>query len=170
MGSGPGNDDTGGGAAVPMTQTDGQALTHLIRTIRTQTPGAGTWDEAGILAALRKVSHLSLTEVIGVAVRAAENPDLKTPAAIGNPGTEVWRPAPPKPAAFVPTPRDEYCELCGKERVTCERIASSPAGDGHKFSPDLPPADPETGELLQRPDTNEARAQARAELERIKSA
>lgn len=170
MGSSPGNDDTGGGAAVPLTLADGQALAHLVRAIRTQTPGAGAWDEAGILAALRKVSHLNLVEVVGVAVRAAENPDLKTPAAIGNPGTEAWRPAPPKPVAYVPTPRQEYCDLCGKARPLCEAAAQSPAGDGHQFVPDLPPADPETGELEQRPDTTEARALARAEIERIKSA
>lgn len=170
MESGLGDDDTGGGAAVPLTQSDAHAIAHLVRSIRTQTPGAGSWDEAGIIAALKKVKALHLAEVVGAAVRAAENPDLRTPAAIGNPGTEVWRLAPPKPVAYVPTPREEFCELCGKRRAMCEQISEGPTGDGHKFVPDLPPADPETGELHQLPDTAEARARARAELERIKSA
>lgn len=170
MGFGSGDDDTGGGAAVPLTQAEAQSLTNLVRAVRSQTPGAGAWDEAGVMAALRKVSQLGLVEVIGAAIRAAENPDLKTPAAIGNPATEVWRPAPPKPVAYVPTPREDYCDWCGKTRDLCQLIATGPTGDGHEFDSGLPDADPETGELIELPDTTQARARVRAAIRKDESA
>lgn len=91
----------------------------------------------------------------------ATDPATRTPRRVLEAGP-WWHLAPTGGAPHRPLPREEWCDHCGKERALCQRIAKSPTGDGHDFDPGLPEADPETGELVERPDTTEARARARA--------
>ena len=64
-----------------LSQSQGQALTALLHTIRRD------WGLAGITAALKKASPLgSAAEVAVAACRCAANPDMRTPALIADPG------------------------------------------------------------------------------------
>ena len=64
-----------------LSQSQGQALTALLHTIRRD------WGLAGITAALKKASLLgSAAEVAVAACRCAANPDMRTPALIADPG------------------------------------------------------------------------------------
>ena len=66
---------------MPLSQSQGQALTALLHTIRRD------WGLAGITAALKKASPLgSAAEVAVAACRCAANPDMRTPALIADPG------------------------------------------------------------------------------------
>jgi len=66
---------------MPLSQSQGQALTALLHTIRRD------WGLAGITAALKKASPLgSAAEVAVAACRVAANPDMRTPALIADPG------------------------------------------------------------------------------------
>jgi hypothetical protein len=153
-----------GGDVVPVSKSDAQAIVQLVRTVRAQTPGAGPWDEAGILAALRKVAHMSLTEVIGAAIRAAADPTFSTPGGIGNTETSAWRPPAPSPIRRPPLKPAERCRVCSQPRHVCEQLSKLP-GDGHEFTPDVGYCvDQSTGELAERPDTTEGRAMVRAAI------
>jgi len=64
-----------------LSQSQGQALTALLHTIRRD------WGLAGITAALKKASLLgSAAEVAVAACRCAANPDMRTPSLIADPG------------------------------------------------------------------------------------
>lgn len=64
-----------------LSQSQGQALTALLHTIRRD------WGLAGITAALKKASLLgSAAEVAVAACRCAADPDMRTPALIADPG------------------------------------------------------------------------------------
>jgi len=64
-----------------LSQSQGQALTALLHTIRRD------WGLAGITAALKKASLLgSAAEVAVAACRCAANPDMRTPVLIADPG------------------------------------------------------------------------------------
>ncbi|KAB2809290.1 hypothetical protein F9L07_19820 [Pimelobacter simplex] len=148
---------------MPVSREDAQALTQLVRSVRAQTPGAGPWDEAGIMAALKKVAHVELTEVVGAALRAAADKTFSTPGGIANTDTSCWRPPPPTMHRRQPLRPSERCRDCSKPRHICEQLSKLP-GDGHRFVPDLPLADQSTGELIEPPDTTEARAAVRAAI------
>lgn len=154
---------------MPLSDQDIRALTYLAG--RCRPTGAPRWDEAGIFAAIAKVRHMALDDVALSVIRAASDFNAKTPGVIANLRAPNWQERAGADARpYEPTAREDWCEYCGKPRELCQRIAQGPAGDGHQFDSGLPSADPETGELHELPDTNEARALARAELERIKSA
>ena len=66
---------------MPLSQSQGQALTALLGTIRKD------WGLPGITAALKKASPLgSAAEVAVAACRCAADPDMRTPALIPTPG------------------------------------------------------------------------------------
>jgi hypothetical protein len=115
------------------------------------------------MAALKKVAHLDLVEVTGAALRAAADKTFSTPGGIANTSTSCWRPAAPTVHRQQPLQPSERCRICSQPRPRCEVISRLP-GDGHAFIPDLPDADPETGELIERPDTTEAQASVRAAI------
>jgi len=114
-----------------LSQSQGQALTALLHTIRKD------WGLAGITAALKKASPLgSAAEVAVAACRCAANPDMRTPALIADPGphwlglaagsrlapqmcvthpeqkagacAECFKAAVPRPADFVVPRRDHH--------------------------------------------------------------
>jgi hypothetical protein len=66
---------------MPITQSQGQALTALIGQLRKD------WDLAGIRAAIRKAALIGAPADVAVAAcRCAANPDMRTPALIAEPG------------------------------------------------------------------------------------
>lgn len=91
--------------------------------------GAAKWDAAGVVAAISNVRHLTLAEVAHAVFNAAANKELRTPGAIGNTGSEVWRADPTPPLAREPYDEHTTCGICGKSRFNCER---NPYGD-HAF-------------------------------------
>jgi len=119
---------------MPLSQSQGQALTALLHTIRRD------WGLAGITAALKKASLLgSAAEVAVAACRCAANPDMRTPALIADPGPhwqglaagsrlapqmcathpeqkaggcpDCWAERKPKPASFVVPKRDRHLKV-----------------------------------------------------------
>lgn len=91
--------------------------------------GAPKWDPAGVVAALANVRHLTLAEVAHAVFNAAANKELRTPGAIGNTGSEVWRTEPSTTLAREPYDAFTTCGICGRARHDCER---NPHGD-HDF-------------------------------------
>lgn len=78
------------------------AAVHLIRP---------TWDQPGILAAIAKVAQRHPCDVLMAAARAAANPELTNPGAIGNQAAECWRERVTMPTAYKPPKRHEACPL-----------------------------------------------------------
>lgn len=151
---------------MPLTDQDIRALTYL--AVRARPRGAARWDEAGIAANIAKVRHLAIADVSLAVIRAAADPSAATPGVIANTTAPNWRERATSSSAigFEPLGPAERCSICSLSRDRC--AARSHLPDGHTFTPDLPPADPETGELLDI-DTTPARALVREAIERIKT-
>lgn len=91
--------------------------------------GAAKWDPAGVVAAISTVRHLSLAEVAHAVFNAAANKELRTPGAIGNTDSEVWRAEPSSTLSRPAYDPFTTCGICGRSRHDCER---NPHGD-HAF-------------------------------------
>ena len=116
---------------MPLSQSQGQALTALLHTIRRD------WGLAGITAALKKASLLgSAAEVAVAACRVAANEGIRSPSLIADPGphrsglaagsrlapvmcvthpeqkagscAECWAARKPRPVNFVVPKRDKH--------------------------------------------------------------
>ena len=98
----------------PLTsRAQAEAIAEAVHLIRPE------WDTPGILAAVAKVAHRHPCDVLMAATRAAANPELKNPGAIGNQQSEVWRERVTVPTSpRNPTPATA-CHDCGRERDTC---------------------------------------------------
>ena len=116
---------------MPLSQSQGQALTALLHTIRRD------WGLAGITAALKKASPLgSAAEVAVAACRCAANPDMRTPALIADPGPH-WlglaagsRLAPVMCVAH-PARKAGGCPECFKAAVPRADLCPVPRRDRH---------------------------------------
>ena len=113
---------------MPVTKDQAAQLASLAAAIRPH--GARRWDHTGIVAQIAKVQHLHLADVALAVIRAADDRDLETPGAIGNPAAPCWkerktdRPQPVEP--FNPT---STCGICGRTETHCRRNQHS----GHTF-------------------------------------
>lgn len=98
--------------------------------------GARRWDAPGVIAAIAKVKHLDLAEVIKTVGRAAGDRDLDTPAAIGNTTAPCWIERPIERWTPDKVEIADRCSTCGKSRDRCQ---NSPrfADDDHVFEPDF---------------------------------
>jgi hypothetical protein len=66
---------------MPMTRSQGEALTALIHQLRKD------WDLPGIRSALQRAAQIgSATDVATAACRCAGNPEMRTPTLIAEPG------------------------------------------------------------------------------------
>lgn len=74
-------------------ERDLRALAYLATRLRTETMGAGKWDDNGIWPILKKLEGQNLAVVIERVARHAADPEAKTPGAILRP--------------FVPGPAEE---------------------------------------------------------------
>jgi hypothetical protein len=119
---------------MPVTKEQAAMIADLASAARPH--GARRWDAPGIVAALAKVRHLELAEVLMAVGRAARDRDLETPAAIGNPSAPCWIERPIERATPEKTTPDTRCGICGHAR---ERCATAPrfADDDHAFEPDF---------------------------------
>lgn len=72
-----------------VTREQADALASLAADIRAAA-GHGRWDRPGIKAAIGRVKDRSLADVMLAVARAADDPSLTTPGAIGNPQTSCW--------------------------------------------------------------------------------
>lgn len=116
-----------------MPVTDDQAKQLAVMACAARPHGAPRWDPAGVYAAIRKVQNLALTDVMRAVANAADDRELVTPGAIGNPSAPCWRTrSPDHTRVYVPDTWDDptdRCAECSKPRSVCESIKSS----GHTF-------------------------------------
>ena len=114
-----------------MTVTADQAkmLTTLALAIRPH--GAPRWDGPGVMAALKRVAHLKLSDVTRAVTRAAEDAGLQTPAPIGIPTSPCWadKVLDDSPVRNV-VPRGLRCTVCDNDHERCRRLWT---GD-HEFA------------------------------------
>lgn len=105
-----------------MNQQDQRAIAYLTKRTREQHQNANPWDLPGITAAIEKVANLPIHEVTAAALRAANDPNLDTPTAIGNTHSSYWRNTPPAPPVHGPAgvthAKDKPCGTCGKPETS----------------------------------------------------
>ncbi|UFU03456.1 hypothetical protein LQF12_02260 [Ruania suaedae] len=116
-----------------LQQRSAQALTVLIHEIRP------AWDEQGIYAALGKARDMgTLPEIATAAIKAALDPEAKTPGIIASQGPH-WR-TPPEATASQPI-REDRCKVYGHSDTarTCRSCRGEylvegrwPAGTKHQ--------------------------------------
>lgn len=94
---------------MPVTDQEARALTFLVKRRRDTLSHATKWDEPGIAAAISRVAHCDLGEVMAACARAATDKTLTTPAAIGDTRSSAWRERLVEP---VPT-RPRVCDVHG---------------------------------------------------------
>ncbi|MBB3040999.1 hypothetical protein [Nocardioides soli] len=87
------------------------------------------------MAALGKVRHFDLGEVMMTVGRAARDRTLETPAAIGNPAAPCWIERPVERWQPEKVERSNRCGVCNQRRDICERTPRW-ADDDHVFTPD----------------------------------
>lgn len=94
-----------------------RALCFLALRVRRDTHGAGPWDEAGLMANLRKIANRNLHLTIEHVLRHAADPNAKSPGVI----LGSYTPAAPDPKAqpFTPPKRHEACAACGRHHDHC---------------------------------------------------
>ena len=107
-----------------MTRKDAEHLTALLHAIRP------TWDPQGILHALGDVAGRDLATVVVAAVRAATNPQVKTPAVIAMPGPH-WETTAPRKQVVDAAARCDDCGGFHTRLSPCNpREAARDVGDG----------------------------------------
>lgn len=128
---------------MPVTDQQARAIVYLTKQARDQLHGARNWDEPGIAAAIAKVTHLHLVDVTNAAMRAADDRDLATPGAIGNPAAPCWRERNvDRVVHAAPIPPAELCDVCGKPlHPTIDHPFESIAAANHRRAtePGKPP-------------------------------
>lgn len=119
---------------MPVTKDQAEMIANLATAARPH--GSRRWDAPGVMAALGKVRHLELAEVLMAVGRAARDRDLETPAAIGNTAAPCWIERPVERPQPERTTRESRCGICGKSR---ERCTTAPrfGDDDHAFEPDF---------------------------------
>lgn len=118
---------------MPVTKPHAEMLTALAVAARPH--GAPRWDAPGVIAAIAKVRHLDLAEVMMAVGRAARDRTLETPAAIGNPAAPCWIERPVERWQPEKILASERCRECNQRRDVCERTPRW-GDDDHEFTPD----------------------------------
>lgn len=95
---------------MPTSRDDAEALALLTKHARPH--GASQWDTPGILSAIAQVHHLDLAEVMKACARAAQDRNLRTPAAIGDVRSSAWR---ERVADVVTSTRPQICRTHGTQ-------------------------------------------------------
>lgn len=103
---------------MPLTDQDIRALTYL--AARCRPPHAPRWDEAGIAAGIARVRHLHLADVALSVIRAADDPNAKTPGVIANTSAPNWQErSTSRPQPIEPYDRTACCGTCGQPEHRC---------------------------------------------------
>lgn len=116
-----------------MSIDDQQIRAIAFLAARCRPTGATPWDEPGIVANLRKVTHLNLAEVVIATVRAAANREAASPGVIAVTNGEHWREKVAERPRPHPPRRDEQCTVCGYhlDRCICGNQATRPTNPGN---------------------------------------
>lgn len=119
---------------MPVNEQQQRALAFLAVACRPH--GAPHWDEAGVMASIAKVAHLSLADVILAVTRAADDRDAKTPGVIPKLNAPHWRERnPDRPKQREPYDPTTYCGICGKPEADCRaRESAMPPDIRHEFT------------------------------------
>lgn len=96
---------------MPTNDQDARALTYLARRLRTETQGAGQWDEAGTWTYVSKLIGANLAIAVERVTRHAADKEARTPAAIERPFVPDAQAAPSRPE---PVPVHLRCRVCDK--------------------------------------------------------
>lgn len=116
---------------MPVTDDQARALAYLAKAIRPH--HARQWDEAGIVAAIRKVRDRSLASVAIAVVQAAEDRGAHTPGVIPKAGPH-WRAPETAPIPDrVGFDAANTCDTCGLTRDGCLVRWGGNTPDGHTF-------------------------------------
>lgn len=94
--------------------------------------GAPHWDEAGVMAAIVKIKHLSLADVTLAVIRAADDRSVRTPGVIGNVSSPCWKErGTDRPQRIEEPENHERCSTCSLHRDRCRSLHA----DDHDFRP-----------------------------------
>lgn len=122
-------------------ERDLKGLAYFAQRLRTETMGAGKWDDNGIWPILKKLEGQNLATVIERVTRHAQDPDAKTPGAILRPfvptAAEESRHPHPMRAGDPDECRQhrgqhrDHCSGCAADRLTHDPTPPRvpPAGD-----------------------------------------
>lgn len=102
---------------MPLTKPQAEALTML--AIAARPSGARRWDGPGVIAALAKVAHLDLANVVMATMRAAADRNIETPGVIANTSSSCWRERVGERTGAQPPKREEACLTCGRYLDAC---------------------------------------------------
>lgn len=97
---------------MPLTDDDIRLLTWQARRARPH--GAAQWDEPGIAAAITKVRHLSLADVMRAVANAADDREAQTPGVIANLRSKCWQDRPMRPPGGSDIEASKHCATCGE--------------------------------------------------------
>lgn len=102
-----------------VTKAQAYALADLTRTIRP------AWDTRAITTAIAEVSHADLPDIAAALLRIADNPDMRTPAALTFEGDHWHTPT----TKLYPADR---CRTCGHPQHRCRQLATR-TNDQHPY-------------------------------------
>lgn len=97
---------------MPLTDQDIRAITYL--AARCRAADAPRWDEAGIFAAIAKVRHLNITDVVMAAIQGADDEKAITPGVISNTSSPNWQVRPVRPQPIAPYDPATACDVCAQ--------------------------------------------------------
>lgn len=136
------------------TDQDARALTHLARRLRTETHGAGEWDEAGIYAVVAELIGQNLEITCERVLRHAADPEARTPGAIRRPFTPPaasektpTKRGNPKPGEGCPSHPGYWADTCDTSGPCA---APAPYDDAPVPPPSWEPGDAKAGADLAR--------------------
>ena len=136
-----------------VTPKQAWAIAHLVAELRPE------WQPEGVVSAIKRVADRNPHEVALASIRAAADPEARTPGVIPTPGTHWQEGIKQQPGKGRPPRKDEECDVhvgqwadachgCASDRLTGERTT---------------PAE------LRRPDASGHLALARAQLAQAKA-
>lgn len=114
---------------MPVTKDQAQMLAALASACRPH--GATTWDAPGILAAIGKVKHIALADVMRAVANAADDRAANTPGVIANLRSACWQDRPVRPAPTEVLTPAERCGICSEHKDRCR----AKWHDDHAFEP-----------------------------------
>ncbi len=101
---------------MPVTSIVASQLAAVASAIRVDR-GLSTWDVAGVTSKIRDIAHLELPDVAMAVIRAAADPDARTPGVIPRMDAPHWRERITDPDKPTRPSRDDVCRSCGGHRL-----------------------------------------------------
>ena len=107
-----------GQCAMPVTPDQARLLAALAVACRPH--GAPRWDEAGVMAAIKRVADRSLADVCLAVIRAADDRTATTPGVLTATGSLHWRERNhDRPTEHQPFEPGGTCDTCGQREDVC---------------------------------------------------